>query len=76
MNSVAAGDKGLNLGVFGNLPPNSGGGLALRRRLGAETRFVSETTVCYDIPEWMFTVDDEQTFRTAASEFMVQFFFI
>jgi hypothetical protein len=54
---------------------NFGSGLTLRRRLGAETRFVSKATVYQDIPEWMFTVDAEQTFRMAASAFMVQFFF-
>jgi hypothetical protein len=61
--------------VFGSLLVNFGSGLTLRRRLGAETRFVSKATVYRDIPEWMFTVDAEQAFRMAASAFMVQFFF-
>jgi hypothetical protein len=75
MNSVAD-DKGLNLGVFGNLLPNSGSGLTFRVASALKTRCVSKVTVYQAIPEWMFTVYAEQKFRIAASEYMVQFFFI
>jgi hypothetical protein len=61
--------------VFGKLPANSGGGLTVTRRLGGDARFASQARVYRSNPEWMFTVYAEQTFRTAAAEIMVQFFF-
>jgi hypothetical protein len=65
---------GSTLGVFSMLPTNSGG-LTVTRRLGGDARFVSQGRVYRIDPEWLFIVYDEQTFRTAAAAFMVQFFF-
>jgi hypothetical protein len=66
---------GSTLGVFNSKLPTNSGGLTVTRRLGDDARFVSQGRVYRIDPEWMFIVYDEQTFRTAAAAFMVQFFF-